>query len=224
MINALKCLVLIPFWLGALVSLLQGAESAELDDEGWIPLELDSDTLNTLLSDVTANGPNLMSLEFTPYRSQGRLEGCGYSYQVLLKDWAYRSNQPTTVFGSVVFFAYQDRAPFLSLRIGLTDIEEREGSLWQKNSPPHYAYLRYEEESTAGEEYSVVDGEEGARNFIYLDPEFEKMAWFLIGESITVAFNRVEGGSDLEFTIPIMFTEIWEDLGVCFRDLSQIEQ
>ena len=109
MINILKYLGLILFWIGVSISPLQAAESSESTADVWIPLELNSDTLNTLLGDVTTNGPLLLSLEFTPYRTQGVLEGCGYSYQVLLKDWAYRSNQPTTVFGSIVFFAYQNR-------------------------------------------------------------------------------------------------------------------
>ncbi|MDG2091087.1 MAG: hypothetical protein P8J61_08330 [Gammaproteobacteria bacterium] len=159
-------------------------------------------------------------MEFTPYRSQGVLEGCGYSYFVLVRDWAYRSDQVTAVNGSVVFWDYQDKVPFLAHRIQLRDIEERDGVLWQKDSMPNYAYLRHETESTASEESNIVDFDSGFRTFMYLDPGYEKMGWFLIGDSVTVAFNRIEAGLDIEFSIPVMFSEIWEDLGGCFGSLA----
>lgn len=196
------------------------AESLDTNSGNWDLLELAPESLNVLLGEVNVNGPTLLNQEFTPYRAQGILEGCGFSYQVLLKDWAYRSDLPTIVFGSIVYFMYPERVPFLSLRIGLRDIEQREDQLWQKTASVNYAYLRHEQGSTAGSEQQIVDGEDGAKNFVFVDPELEKMTWLLVGESLKVGFNREPNRSDLEFDIPVMFTEVWQELGGCFRELS----
>jgi hypothetical protein len=191
----------------------------------WQPFDLPGESLDILMGEVAVNGPRLLKIEYTPQYAQGVLNGCGYTFQTLLGDWAYRSNKPTIVHGSLMHFSYKDQLPYLALRISLTDIEEVEGVLRRKDIPPNYAYLRYTEDSTirpistAGEEYSIAEGELGYRNFIYLDPSYEMMNWFLIGDSMTVAFNRIESGTDLEFSFPIMYTEIWNDLGGCFRDL-----
>jgi hypothetical protein len=207
-------------FLATLCTPINAAESLSSNQDNWAPLDLDPQSLNTLLAEVNLNGPRVLNQEFTPYRAQGVLEGCGFSYEVLLKDWAYRSNQPAIVYGSIVFFKYPDRVPFLSLRIGLKDIEQRENALWQKDSAVNFAYLRHEQESTAGEEQQIVDGENGVKNFAYTDPEFEKMTWLLIGDFLTVGFNRQPSGSDLEFNIPVMFTKVWQELGGCFKELS----
>lgn len=206
--------------LSALCRPIYAAESLVANLEDWVPLELAPESFNALLGEVNVNGPTLINQEFTPYRAQGVLEGCGFSYQVLLKDWAYRSDLPTVVYGSIAYFLYPDRVPFLSLRIGLRDIEQREDRLWQRNSSVNYAYMRHEQGSTAGSEHQVVDGEEGAKNFVFVDPELEKITWLLAVESLTVGFNREPNRSDLEFDIPVMFTEVWQELGGCFKELS----
>ena len=200
---------------------INAAEPLDTIASNWAPLAVDPESLDSLLGEVNINGPTVLSQKFTPYRAQGVLEGCGFSYQVLLRDWAYRSNKPTIVYGSIVFYKFPDRVPFLSLRIGLTDIEHRENALWQRESSVSYAYLRHEQDSTAGEEQRVFDGENGTKIFVYPDPDFEKIAWLLVGEFLTIGFNRQPSASDLEFKIPVMFSSVWQDLGGCFRELSE---
>ena len=69
-------------------------------EEKWEPAGFDADELSSLLQAVPMEGSLLLELTFTPYRAQGKLYGCGYSFHVLLRDWAYRENQPTVVYGS----------------------------------------------------------------------------------------------------------------------------
>jgi hypothetical protein len=95
------------------VALLIFLASVAMDDElskeifdDWEPADITPESLNVVLGEVTVNGPLVTQFEFTPYRSGGTLDGCGYSYSVLMKDWAYRSNQPIWISGSRVYFAY----------------------------------------------------------------------------------------------------------------------
>jgi hypothetical protein len=110
-----------------LVTLLASAsETTGKTNTDWQPVDLETKDFNLLLDAVDVDGPRVLSFEFTPYRTEGKLEGCGYSFEVLLKDWAYRSNQPTIAYGSIVYFGQKNIAPYLSFRLGLVDIEERE--------------------------------------------------------------------------------------------------
>ena len=73
-----------------LASLLIGpaASPAEPEDsfQDWIPLDMDPKALSSMLGAVKIAGPQVIDLSSTPYRSQGVLEGCGYSYEVFLQD------------------------------------------------------------------------------------------------------------------------------------------
>ena len=151
------------------------------------------------------------------------MEGCGYAFIVLLRDWAYRSNAPIIVYGSLIYQWYEDRMPAILVRLAISDIEERDGSLWLINSPPNYAYLRYGSESNAGKEYGVVDGEQSNRNFLYPDIEniSTNVPWFFSGDKFTVAFNRLDKSSDLEFELPLRESEIFIDLMSCYAEMLQ---
>jgi hypothetical protein len=174
-----------------------------------------------MLGVVNVSGPQVFSLEFTPYRSQGILEGCGYAYEVILRDWAYRSNKPTIAYGSVVAFLYQGKPAALSHRIGLTDIEQRDNALWQRNSSVHYAYLSRGTRSTAGMEHKAFDGEDGVRVFTYVDPQLEMIYWLLLDpDPFTIAFNRTPNATDLEFKIPTrLHLDVWKAFAECLVEL-----
>lgn len=221
MLNTLRYCWTVIFILIGVSSSIYAAELQDPPEENWRSLDLNPQSLDYLLGEVNVGGPRLLSQDFTPYRAQGVLEGCGFSFQVLLRDWAYRSNQPTFVYGSVVYFRYPERVPILSLRIALRDVENREGSLWQNNTSVNYAYLRRGRESMAGKEQLIVDGEDNAKSFIYFDPEFDKLQWLMIGDFLNVGFNRQAGGSDLEFDLPIMYTDAWQSMGGCIRELAE---
>ena len=95
-------------------------------EEKWEPAGFDADELSSLLQAVPMEGSLLLELTFTPYRAQGKLYGCGYSFHVLLRDWAYRENQPTVVYGSVVYFK-DGHFPAISLRLGINDMRVQQG-------------------------------------------------------------------------------------------------
>jgi hypothetical protein len=42
----------------------------------------------------------------------------------------------------------------------------------------------------------------------------------LLGETLTIAFNRQPNSTDLEFGLPLMeHAEAWQDVAGCFREL-----
>lgn len=189
----------------------------------WVPFQVDTVVLDTFLKEYDVNGPQIISQEFTPYMSQGVLEGCGFSFNVLIRDWAYRSSQPTFVRGSVVYFKHSNRPNTLSLRIVLDDVENRDGTLWRKSESVNYAYLKNNEnETVVGGQYVVTEGENFARSFSYIDQDLEYFDWLLASEFITVGFNREQGATDLQLNLPIMFTTAWKELAGCFREFSGI--
>lgn len=208
-------LLVLYFWMP-----ISAAGTTEKASQDWKQLDIQLAQWKLMLGEVNVSGPQVISLEFTPYRSQGVLEGCGYAYQVLLRDWAYRQNQPTIAYGSIVYFSYRGKVPALVQRIGLTDIEQRGDRLWQRNVSVHYAYLRRGAQPTAGRESSIIDGEDGVRVFTYVDPELEKMVWLFGDDVLTVAFNREADKSDLEFDLSILYSEIAPSLAVCLRELA----
>jgi len=206
-----------------LITLLASAsETTKETITDWQPFDMELKDLNSLLGTVTTDGPLVLKFEFTPYRSEGKLQGCGYAFNVLMKDWAYRSNQPVLAYGSIIYF-YTGSVPHLILRIGLTDIEERENKLWQRNASVHYAYLRLGDKSLAGEEDATTDGEDGVKVFAYVDsdPEENLMAWLALPDTLSVWFNRKPKSTDLHFELSLMdFSEAYLSLGACYRELA----
>ena len=80
---------------------MQHSNASETDSEKWLPFPIDSKSVDVLLEEVDRNGSHLVSQEFTPYRAEGLLQQCGYTFVILMRDWAYRSNQPIIVDGSL---------------------------------------------------------------------------------------------------------------------------
>ncbi|WP_416140025.1 hypothetical protein ACM26W_06525 [Halomonas sp. HK25] len=189
-------------------------------EEEWEPASFNAKELNSLLEAVPGEGSLLLELRFTPYRAQGKLYGCGYAFHVLLRDWAYRENQPAVVYGSVVYFKEEGRLPALSLRLGINDIRIQQGVVERRDAAVEYAYLRWSEESTAELEPIVVDGERSARSFTYQDPEARLIEALVLADPLTVAFNRKAAGTDLEFELPVMYEDAWMENGVCLRELA----
>lgn len=193
--------------------------AAATNSGGWTEVAMDRKALDLMLAEINESGPFTVELESTPYRSEGRLNGCGLSFSILLRDWAYRSNRPTIARGSVVYFVPVDRAPHLSMRIFLVDLERRANSVWKRVSSVHYAYLRRGQESTAQQEDANFEGEHAVRVFVYGDPEVQKLEWLLGDPPLTVNFNRQPGGTDLEFTLPIVLSDSFPDLLACLSEM-----
>ena len=203
------------------------AETLENTSKDWELTNMTPEALNVVLGEVTVNGPLVMEFEFTPYRSGGTLDACGYSYSVLMKDWAYRSNQPIWVSGSIVYWANSNRRPYLTHKIVIQDIEERDNKVWKKRTPVNFAYLRLGDESLAGEEDSVLELEDGFKNFAYLEdsnPEKTLMRYLVIPDSLSVWFNRTPKSTDLSFELSFVeHQEAWLSLAACFKEMSGIQ-
>jgi hypothetical protein len=192
------------------------------EETKWQSLAIDPMALEFMLQEVTVNGPQLFDLSVTPYRSEGEIEGCGYSFQVLLRDWAYRSNEPTIAYGSIVYWGYPDRQPALTLRIGLIDITRRGDQFLKRNTSVNYAYLRGERQSTAGAESSSFEGEDMVNVFVYLDPELEMLEWLMLEDHLTIGFNREVRRTDLEFNVPVISNDVrLADIVSCFGELLE---
>jgi hypothetical protein len=215
--------LLVPFCMIALVSFGVASER-HVEGGSWEPFDVPLSEFDVALQGVSSNGPRLISLEFTPYRNRGDLRGCGYAYRVLLRDWAYRANAPTVAYGSVVLFVNPDGAPVLSHRIGLTDIQRSEGRLWQQDSSVSYSYLRWNDLDTIDRERSILDGEGGTRLFSYAEPDVQTLEWLILPDTLTIAFNREPGGTDLEFEVPLMGSDAWLSLAPCVREMLRLDE
>lgn len=214
--------------LALVASVAWPTEITEESPGGWQPSDQQPEVLKLLVETIKTNGPQVAEFEFVPYRAEGRLEGCAYHFIVSMLDWAYRSNQPILVFGSIGYFHYANRLPFLGLRIGLVDLEERENQVWKKNASVNYAYLRFGDKSLAGEEDVTTEGEDGVKVFAYTDsedPEESLMAWLAVPETLAVWFNRRPKSADLHFELSVIdFEEAWMSLGGCYRELAGFEE
>lgn len=211
----------------ALITLLASAsETTGETNADWKPLDLEAKSVSHLLETVNVDGPQVLTFEFTPYRSEGKLKGCGYAFNILMKDWAYRSNQPIIVYGSIVYFSHDGKAPYLSFRIGLKDVEERENKLWQRNASVNYAYLRFGDKSLAGKEDATTEGEDGVKVLAYVDSGEENlMAWLALPETLSVWFNRESKSTDLHFDLSVMdFKEAWLSQASCYRELAGFDK
>ena len=116
---------------------------------------------------------------------------------------------------------------YLTHKIVIQDIEERDNKVWKKRTPVNFAYLRLGDESLAGEEDSVLDLEDGFKNFAYLEdsnPEKTLMRYLVIPDSLSVWFNRTPKSTDLSFELSFVeHQEAWLSLAACFKEMSGIQ-
>ena len=108
----------------------------------------------------------------------------------------------------------------------MTDIEERENKLWQRNASVHYAYLRLGDKSLAGEEDSAIDGEDGVKVFAFADsdpdPEKTLLSYIVPIDTLSVWFNREPNATDLHFDLNLItdFKEAWMSTAPCLREIA----
>ena len=189
----------------------------------WQPTtNLDPTELDLLYETLSSGNPRVLEFEFTPYWSGDRLEGCGYTFKVLMKDRANQSHQPLVAHGSISYFSSEDSVPHLSFQIGLKDIKELNNRVWERTAAVHYAYLRFGDKSLAGKEYATASGKNEAVTFKYHDPEKDKlMTWLSIPETLSIRFNRKQNDTELHFDLSVLnHKEAWSDQSSCYRELT----
>ena len=178
----------------------------------WQPTtNLDPAELDLLNETLSSGDPRVLEFKFTPYWSGDRLEGCGYTFRVLMKDRANQSNQPLVAHGSIAYFSTKDSVPYLSFRIGLKDIKQHNNRIWERNAAVHYAYLRFGDKSLKGKEYATASGKNEAVTFKYHDSEKDKLiTWISIPETLSIRFNREQNDTELHFDLSVLnHKEAW---------------
>jgi hypothetical protein len=138
-----------------------------------------------------------------PKFSDGKLEGCTVEYSALFQDWIYSRGAFVKLDGSFGLMTANSNLAVV-LKVVLHDIDLP--SMKLTPSPPASAYLvsgastskpfffRKIESDTPGALFSIFK----------LDGTFEIISKSLLAETVTIAFNRRAGGSDI--TVPIDLT------------------
>jgi len=138
--------------------LLFSSDSKAQTVADWQLVNPDPLELSQLLDALRSNDEQVLKLEFTPHRSEGRLEGCGYSFRIFMNDTTTQPGQPFVAHGAITYFSQRDSVPYLSIPIGLKYIIEHNSRIWERNGAVHYAYLSYGGSSLAGREYAITPG------------------------------------------------------------------
>ena len=159
-------------------------------------LPISPQVLKTLLP---ASGAYVLEYQADDYRAEGKIEGCGVSFQYLFRDWAYRDNAPTLAYGSVVYFWKPPKRPYLAFRIGIDDLKLLKTTVGKISAKPNYAYIEINGTSLAGREYKQLRFKGGRiLNTVYLDDKkLTLMGKLSTLKSLVVAFNRKKGSTDL---------------------------
>ena len=179
----------------------------------WLPADAESQPVPAIF-------------EFIPYRTEGRLEGCGYKYRIFMNDNAGPSSHPFVAHGAIAYFSPEEGDAHLSFKIGLKYIKEHNSRIWDRIGAVHYAYLRFGNRSLAGKEYATASAAEDVRIFRYRDSqEAGLMNWLTLPETLSIHINRERSGVDLQFDLSVLdHRDAWMDLGACYRELQRIRR
>lgn len=148
---------------------------------------------------LPSSGAHVLQYEADEYRVEGKIEGCGVSFQYLFRDWAYRDNAPTVAYGSVVYFWPPSKQPSLLFRLGVNDLKPTRTFITRKHAKPNYAYIEINGSNMTGREYKNLSFKGGRIiTMVYLDDKkFTLLIEMVYLKSLVVSFNREKGGIDL---------------------------
>lgn len=165
----------------------------------------------------------VLELEFTPYRRAGVLQGCGWTFTAVTRDWAYRENKPVIVVGSLNYFRFPGKEGGLNLKVLLVDVEDRQGVLWRKQGSADFAWVALNETSFAKQTKPLGTHSDGPERFFSIDdPDLEVLAKFSETIVIDVWFNRKPGGTDLTLRIPVFEEDLKHNLMTpCLMELGK---
>ncbi|MHB1051486.1 MAG: hypothetical protein ACYCZT_00245 [Thiobacillus sp.] len=148
------------------------------------------------------------SVTFQPVTAAGKLEGCSLVYNAVMLDYVYQNGTPVLAIGNVTYNQHAKR-PGLSLKLGLTNVLSGN----QPVVPPHYAFIKTKNGTTAGAKFVSYDSDiSGYRVFVYqLTEKSTKLIGDLLnGENPTIGFNRSPKGVDATFPLDLSVEEIAE--------------
>ncbi len=149
------------------------------------------------------SGARVLEYSADEYRAEGKIEGCGVSFQYLFRDWAYRDNAPTIAYGSVVYFWVPPKKPYLALRLGINDLTVEQDSVTRERRNPYFAYIQLNGRNMAGREDEILlPKEDKLINILYFEDDKSSLfSEFLFLKNLTVAFNREKGSTDLSHAV-----------------------
>lgn len=158
---------------------------------------LSSSTLATDLADAAGT----YNVTFQPMTVGGKLKGCSLIYNVMLLDYVYQNGAPVLAVGNITY-NQTDQHAGLSLKLGLTNVLTSD----RATVPPHYAFIRTKNGTTAGAQFIAYDSDvSGYRVFVYQLTEkgANVIGDLLEGQNPTIGFNRNENGVDAAFQVEL---------------------
>ena len=156
------------------------------------------------ISDVTGT----YSVTFQPLTTAGQLKGCSLIYNVMMLDHVYLNGAPVLAVGNITY-NQSEQHPGLSLKLGLNNVLGSERTV----VPPHYAFIRTKNGTTAGAKFVSYDSDvSGYRVFVYqlTEKSVKVIEDLLEGETPTIGFNRSEKGVDATFPVDLTVEDIAE--------------
>lgn len=209
-----------------LMLLLINPETRAQTIADWQLIKWNPSELSPLLDALHADQERVIDFEFIPYREEGRLQGCGYTFKVLTFYATGQSSQPLVAHGTIAYFYKKDSVPYLSFQIGLKEVKEHNSRIWARNGPVHYAYLGHGGRSLAGREYATASGTDETRIFKYHDSEEDGLSnWLNVPDTLSIYFKRKNGNNELNFDLSVLdHRDAWMDYGTCYRELTQVRQ
>lgn len=156
------------------------------------------------IADVTGT----YSVTFQPMTTGGELKGCSLVYNVVMRDYVYQNGAPVLAVGNITY-NQTGQHPGLSLKLGLNNVPTSDRAV----APPHYAFIRTKNGTTAGAKFVSYDSDvSGYRVFVYqlTEKSVRVLEDLLEGATPTIGFNRNENGVDATFQIDLAVEDVAE--------------
>lgn len=146
-----------------------------------------------------------LNVSAEPYRSDGKLTGCSLVYTGLLQDWKYRKGRFLKVFGNIALMV-SNGAIVHTLKVGVQVLDTDKPNLGTEFAAPSRIYLVGSDFSTTLN--SMVETRQsdtpGATFAVFHpDPAFQVLMDGLQSNKVTVAFNSMNGASDIELPVEL---------------------
>ncbi|MDP1645234.1 MAG: hypothetical protein Q8L71_06985 [Thiobacillus sp.] len=163
---------------------------------------LSSNSLAASMADITGT----YSVRFEPVSSAGKLEGCSLIYTAVMLDYVYQNGAPVMVGGNITYHQNGNQ-PGLALKLGLSNALSSD----QRVEPPHYAFIRTKNGTTAGAQFVTYDSDiRGYRVFVYqlTEKSTNVIGDLLGGLNPTIGFNRTPTGVDATFPLDLSVEDV----------------
>jgi len=182
---------------------LMNVESKTSPPYYWGPCSLSESSLSSYIG-TTYTEPNIQY-------DQGRLSGCGIEFAYYLNDFTYHQGQRYNITGSFGVKEAGQNGILGYLKIFTTKINSL-GKFDGKPEKPNFAYLRSSSgQSNAKSIFRSFDSDVpgGLFTVFNLDkPTLDILKGALVTNKITVAFNRMQNGLDVEIPIDLTVESI----------------